>query len=73
MNVTNNGDKMQVGDLVQIAPARKEYSIGIILEQTPTKFHGKQRLLVHWFNPNGLGVASMRSWEHSDKLEVVCK
>ena len=74
MNVTNNnGDKMQVGDLVQIAPARKECSIGIILEQTPTKFHGKQRLLVHWFNPNGLNVASLVAWEHSDKLEVVCK
>jgi len=64
---------MQVGDLVQIAPARRGRSIGIILEQTPTKFHGKHRLLVHWFNPNGLGVASLRVWEHSDKLEVVCK
>ena len=64
---------MQVGDLVQIAPARKECSIGIILEQAPTKFHGKQRLLVHWFNPNGLGVTSLVAWEHSDKLEVVCK
>ena len=64
---------MQVGDLVQIAPARKECSIGIILEQAPTKFHGKQRLLVHWFNPNGLGVASLRAWEHIVDLEVVCK
>ena len=64
---------MQVGDLVQIAPARKEYSIGIVLEQTPTKLHDKHRVLVHWFNPNGLGVASLVSWEHSDKLEVICK
>ena len=64
---------MQVGDLVQIAPARKEYSIGIILEQAPTKFHGKHRFLVHWFNPNGLGVGKLVAWEHSDKLEVLCK
>ena len=64
---------MQVGDLVQISPKGNGHSIGIILEQTPTKFHGKQRLLVHWFNPNGLGVASLVAWEHSDKLEVLCK
>jgi hypothetical protein len=64
---------MQVGDLVQISPARNGHSIGIIVEQTPTKFHGKQRLLVHWFNPNGLGVASLVAWEHSDKLEALCK
>ena len=64
---------MQVGDLVQIAPARKGHSIGVILEQKTTKFHGKQRLLVHWFNPNGLGVASLVAWEHSDKLEALCK
>ena len=64
---------MQVGDLVQISPARKEYSMGIILEQAPTKFHGKHRVLVHWFNPNGLGVAKLAAWEHSDRLEVVCK
>ena len=64
---------MKVGDLVQIAPATKGFSIGVILEQKTTKFHGKQRLLVHWFNPNGLGVTSLVAWEHSDKLELVCK
>ena len=64
---------MQVGDLVQISPARNGHSIGIVLEQAPTKFHGKHRLLVHWFNPNGLGVTSLVAWEHSDKLEVICK
>ena len=70
MNVTNNGDKMQIGDLVQIAPARKEYSIGIILEQGRSD-HGC--VLVHWCNPNGLGVVSLRAWEHIDDLEVLCK
>ena len=71
MNVTNdNGDKMQVGDLVQLSPARKEYSIGIILEQGQAD-HGC--VLVHWFNPNGLGVASLRAWEHIVDLEVICK
>ena len=64
---------MQVGDLVQISPARNGHSIGIILEQTPAMFHGKHRFLVHWFNPNGLGVAKLVAWEHSDKLEVICK
>ena len=71
MNVTNNGDKMQVGDLVQLSPARKEYSIGIILEPSPHGDHGC--VLVHWFNPNGLGVASLRAWEHIVDLVVICK
>ena len=62
---------MQVGDLVQIVPARRENSIGIILKQGV--INGKHRLLVHWFNPNGLGVASLVVWEHSDKLEPICK
>lgn len=61
---------MQVGDLVRISPARKGHSIGIILEQ---QSQNPYRFLVHWFNPNGLGVAKLVAWEHSDKLEVLCK
>ena len=59
---------MQVGDLVQISPARNGHSIGIIVEQQP---QNPYRFLVHWFNPNGLRVAKLVAWEHSDKLEVV--
>lgn len=59
---------MQIGDLVQISPANKGYCIGIILEQGQTDH---ECVLVHWFSPNGLGVASFRAWEHSDKLEVI--
>ena len=70
MNVTNNGDKMQVGDLVQINPARNGHSIGIILEH-PHSVHGC--VLVHWFNPNGVGVVSFRAWEDIVDLEVICK
>ena len=61
---------MQVGDLVQISPARNGHSIGIILEQGQ---RDNGCVLVHWFRPNGLGVASLRAWEHIDDLEVVCK
>ena len=61
---------MQVGDLVQISPSGRGYSIGIILEQGRSD-HGC--VLVHWLNPNGLGVASLRAWEHIDDLEVLCK
>jgi hypothetical protein len=68
MNVTNNGDKMQVGDLVQISPSGRGYSIGIILEQGQ---RDNGCVLVHWFCPNGLGVASLRAWEHTGDLERI--
>ena len=59
---------MQVGDLVQISPARNGHSIGIVLKQgRPVD----RSVFVHWFNPNGLGVTALTAWEDCDKLEVI--
>ena len=58
---------MKVGDLVKVSPARKEYSIGIVLKQAPSQ----TRVFVHWFNPNGLGVTGLKVWQHINELEVV--
>ena len=61
---------MKVGDLVMVSPARKEYSIGIVLKQASGT--GKDgSVYVHWVRPNGLGVTGLSVWEDCDKLEVV--